>query len=350
MTDFEDRLRDRMRAEVSGVRPRERLDAIRRRTEERTRSTWWVPVASGAAALGLVAAAVAGVAEWRADEVAGQAAGVSEEPPGERDEQPVTVAERLVNVWVLRDNSGRPADTRLGVGPPDGVLAPVPQPSRDNESGLEAVRALLAYDAPRGEFNVWEDGIGDGLDLEVRSVEHDGGVVTVDFHGAVSDPWPVAHIPWVVDTELFAQQLVRTVQDALDTDDPVLVTRGGEPVDAVLTAPVDQPIQADDDSLASVYVTFPSGSTVFGTDLGGNPRTITVTGESNTFEATVNWRVLEDDDVVREGYAMGGSYGEWEPFSFDLDLPRGNYTVEVFEASAKDGSQLSLNTLDVRID
>ena len=57
MTDFEDRLRDRMRAEVSGVQPEERLAAIRRRTEQGTRSTWWVPMASGLAALGLVAAA-----------------------------------------------------------------------------------------------------------------------------------------------------------------------------------------------------------------------------------------------------------------------------------------------------
>jgi hypothetical protein len=340
-----------MRTEVSGVMPDERLTAIRRRTEQSSRSTWWVPIASALAALGLVGAAVVGVAELRDGSRPGQVAGSPTDRPEERREEPpeeaITVAERLVTVWVLRDRDGGPADTRLGNGPPDGVLVPVGVPMRrSGDPGLDAVRALLDYDASRGEYNVWADGIGDGLDLDVRSVEHEDTVVRVDFDGSVSDPWPTADVSWAVDTELFAQQLVRTVQSALDTTDPVLVTQDGEPVDAVLTASVDQPIAADDDSLPSVYLTSPTGSTV----ISGDPSTFKVTGESNTFEATVNWRVLEGDDVVRKGYAMGGSYGEWKPFSFDLDLPPGTYTVEVFEMSAKDGSRLSLNSIDLRID
>jgi len=345
MTDFEDRLRDRMRAEVSGVQPEERLAAIRRRTEQGTRSTWWVPMASGLAALGLVAAAVVGVAQWRDVTPPGPAAGPTAQTPEQPTEQATTIEERLVTVWVLRDGGGVPADTRTGVGPSDAVLVPLALPSNRTEPGLDAVRALLGYHAPKGQFNVWADGIGEGLDLEVRSVEHEDGVVTVDFRGPVADPWPAADIAWAVDIELFAQQLVRTVQEALETDDPVLVTQDGRRVSSVITASVVQPIQADDDFLPSVYVRHPGSNTVF----AGDPTSFTVTGESNTFEGTVNWRIRQGDDVVSKGYAMGGSYGEWKRFSFDVDLPPGRYTVEVFEVSAKDGSRLSLNTIKVTI-
>jgi len=190
MTDFEDQLRQRMRTEVSGVRPEDRLTAIRRRTEQPPRPSWWVPVASGLAALGLVTAAVVGVATSRDGAVPGQAAGT------------------VVTTHPSKE----------------------PTPSQE----------------PTGE-----------------------------------------------------------------------------------ALPV------------SVYLTSPTDVTTDGP--------LRVTGEANTFEATVNWRVLQDGDVVREGYAMGGSYGEWWPFHFTLRLPPGEYTVEVFEASAKDGSQQSLNTVQVTV-
>lgn len=192
MTDFEDRLRDRMRAEVSGVQPEERLTAIRRRTEQRSRSTWWLPIASGLAALGVVAAAVAGMA-------------------ASRDAAPEQAA-------------ATPATTEPSTGPSTG-------PTAEKTTG----------EAPR----------------------------------------------------------------------------------------------------TPVYLTSPTDVTTDGP--------LRVTGESNTFEATVNWRVLQDGEVVREGYAMGGSYGRWKPFRFALDLPPGSYTVEVYEASAKDGSQRSLNTVKVTV-
>lgn len=203
MTDFQDRLRERMRAEVSGVQPEERLTAIRRRTEQPPRPSWWVPVASGLAALGLVTAAVVGVATSRDGAVPGQAAGTV-----------VTT-----------------------------------HPSKE----------------PTGEKTTGDEG--------------------------ATEP-------------------------------------SKEPTGEALPA--------------SVYLTSPTDVTTDGP--------LRVTGEANTFEATVNWRVLQDGDVVREGYAMGGSYGEWRPFHFTVRLPPGEYTVEVFEASAKDGSQQSLNTVQVTVD
>ncbi len=196
MTDFEDRLREQMRAEVSGVQPADRLAAIRRRTEQSTRSTWWIPMASGLAALGLVAAAVVGVATTRDGAAPGPAAGSL------------------------------------------GAKEPSPDPAVAEPTGN------------RGS----------------------------------SQPTP---------------------------------------------------------SLAPVYLTSPTQVVTDGP--------LRVTGESNTFEATVNWRVIQGGDIVREGYAMGGSYGEWKPFHFTVDLPPGSYTVEVFEASAKNGSPRSLTRVEATV-
>ena len=363
MTDFEDQLRQRMRAEVSGVRPDDRLAAIRRRTES-TRPSWWVPAFSGLAAVGLVAAAisVAKVLPAGDRDPATQVAGPSQSAGDSTPQAPTqtsAVAGRQVTVWVLRTESERiPSDARYldaSLFPATRIVESVP----GENPGLDAVRALLAYDlADDGDaLNVWVDGLGTDQppDIDVRSVEQRDGQVIVDFAGPVDEPWPTTMVTWAVDPALFSQQLVRTVQGALDTSDPVLVTRDGRPVDSVLTAPVDQPIQASDADLAPVHVTKLGGDVVvMPTDdkLETAVRVhgpLRVTGESNTFEATVNWRVLRGSDVVREGYAMGGSYGEWKPFSFDVDLPPGSYTVEVYEVSAEDGSQQSLNTIHVRV-
>lgn len=349
MTEFEDRLRDGLHAEGARVRPADGLAAIRRRTASAGRRTWWVPALSGLAAVGLVAGVVA-LATGLPDGDRGpttQAAGPSESAGSDTGSATVTSSAGEVTVWVLRNETKSPAPGARYVGtslyPATRIVEFVPGDS----PGVDAVQALLAYDLAddEDELNIWHDGLGPDqpLDVDVRSVEHQAGVVTVDFAGAVDDPWPTTEVSWAVDPVLFSQQLVRTVQDALDTTDPVLVTQDGEPVDRVLTAPVKQPIQADDASLAHVYVTSPTGNvTVDGP--------LRVTGESNTFEATVNWRVLQDEDVVRDGYAMGGSYGEWEPFRFRVDLPPGSYTVEVFEASAKDGRAQSVNTIRVTVE
>ncbi len=352
MTEFEDRLRDGLRAEGSRVKPPERLTAIRGRTTDRSsvRRTWWVPALSGVAALGLVAGAVVlvtGLPDDRGGTT--QAAGSSQSPGTEPTTSTTSSAARQVTVWVLRtEANGTRQDLSRYVGtslyPVTRIVDPVP----GDKPGVDAVEALLAYDlSADGDdaLNIWHEGLGPDqpLDLDVRSVDHQNGVVTVDFAGAVDDPWPTTEVSWAVDPALFSQQLVRTVQDALDTTDPVLVTQDGQPVDAVLTAPVQQPIQADDADLAHVYLTAPSDdATVVGP--------LTVTGESNTFEGTVNWRVLQEGEVVGEDYAMGGSYGEWKPFRFTVDLPPGSYTIEVFETSAEDGTRQYVTTIHVTVE
>lgn len=67
--------------------------------------------------------------------------------------------------------------------------------------------------------------------------------------------------------------------------------------------------------------------------------TVTVAGEGTAFEATLSYRVLVagTEDVVTEGFTMGGANGEIGPWTFDLTLDPGEYTVQVWEADASDG-------------
>ena len=78
-------------------------------------------------------------------------------------------------------------------------------------------------------------------------------------------------------------------------------------------------------------------------DLVGNP--ILIGGIGTGFEATINYRVHEGHDEVTGSITVGGGTGEHAQFhkrvavgsaSFKLD----RLFVEVFEISAKDGSEL----------
>lgn len=75
-----------------------------------------------------------------------------------------------------------------------------------------------------------------------------------------------------------------------------------------------------------------------------------IAGRSNTFEAVVNFHVLDRNlRVVGSGLAMGGA-GTLEPFagnvSFSVPFAQVGY-VEAFEVSAKDGSLLQTDTVRV---
>ncbi len=67
--------------------------------------------------------------------------------------------------------------------------------------------------------------------------------------------------------------------------------------------------------------------------------TVTVSGEGTAFEATLNYRVVVagTQDVVAEGYTMAGANGEVGPYSFDVELAPGEYTVQVWEPDVSDG-------------
>lgn len=70
--------------------------------------------------------------------------------------------------------------------------------------------------------------------------------------------------------------------------------------------------------------------------------TVVVRGEATAFEGTLSWLVHpvggSPDAPTEQGSVMTGSNGEIAPFELTLELEPGAWVVQVFEASAKDGS------------
>jgi hypothetical protein len=84
-------------------------------------------------------------------------------------------------------------------------------------------------------------------------------------------------------------------------------------------------------------------------------RQFTVSGLARTFEANVVWRVKEGTRTVAEGHATAseGTSAVWGTFSTQVTLPasvRGQVTLEVFEASARDATPVGLVAVPLVID
>ncbi|GEN78550.1 Gmad2 immunoglobulin-like domain-containing protein [Actinotalea fermentans] len=65
--------------------------------------------------------------------------------------------------------------------------------------------------------------------------------------------------------------------------------------------------------------------------------TVTVTGEGTGFEGTLAYRVTRAGEVVAEGYTTAGANGEVGPYSFDVALDPGEYTLQVWEPGMGEG-------------
>ena len=80
-----------------------------------------------------------------------------------------------------------------------------------------------------------------------------------------------------------------------------------------------------------------------------------VTGFGRTFEQTFAWRIKDSTGaVVATGFAMtrAADVGQFGPFSFEVFLPALTaqaFTLQVYEASAKDGSDQSVVTVDLNL-
>ncbi len=337
MTEHDDagtRLAAALFAEAETVRPEPALHSILARTRSapvRRRSTVWWPSLVGAVAAGaLVALAIV---------VFG----------GERTTEPPVAggdaAEREVTVYYLAN--GDPIQDYDSAR-----LFPQTVTTQDTgDPGLDAVNALLDSVPLDPDYsNSWSSlsEVSDSVlhliaPVVARSVTEESGDITVDFSGPVDNPWD-ATIDWSVDPAFFSQQLVWTVQDALDTAGLVVVTMNGEPVQRVLTARVDNPMQRDPDLLAPVQIQSPAqGETV------SSP--VTVSGQSATFEGNVVWRVKQDGKVVDHGFVQSqGANGVFGPFQFPVDLPPGDYTVEAYEESAENGDIINLDSKDFTVE
>lgn len=66
---------------------------------------------------------------------------------------------------------------------------------------------------------------------------------------------------------------------------------------------------------------------------------VTATGEGTAFEATLLYRVLVagTEDVVVEDFTTAGANGEVGPWTIELTLEPGDYTLQVWEPDMSDG-------------
>ena len=80
-----------------------------------------------------------------------------------------------------------------------------------------------------------------------------------------------------------------------------------------------------------------------------------VTGFGRTFEQTFGWRITDSaGTVVASGFDMtdAAGMGQFGPFSFEVFLPAlasQDFTLQVFESSAKDGSDQSVVTVALKL-
>ena len=69
-----------------------------------------------------------------------------------------------------------------------------------------------------------------------------------------------------------------------------------------------------------------------------------VEGGANVFEANLSWQILQGGQVVQQDYTMTSSGHAFSPYSFEVDLNPGNYTLRAYEASPEDGSPMFVET------
>lgn len=85
-------------------------------------------------------------------------------------------------------------------------------------------------------------------------------------------------------------------------------------------------------------------------DLVGDP--ILVAGVGMGFEATLNYRISEGHDELTGHFMVGGGTGEHGHFQLQVDASGASFQldrlfVQIFEISAKDGSEINVVTVPV---
>jgi hypothetical protein len=345
---------------VRDVEPTPGLDRIRARTSRRSRTRGWLMVAAGAA-VG-VAATVTAVAVVRAPDSDRGADHVSTTPtaPTPTTGTVAPPSPTATDTPVSRDSLGVPVyylgEVRFHQGESGQMqtafrlyrewhgVQGVSASSAATDVAAAALGEMLDQPATDPDYgSPWPTGV------RVESVTHEGGVITVDLSGSVQEASVGAE-----SAELAVQQLVYTVQGSLalmkdpNATDPVRILLDGKPATDLwghvdISAPIARAQRTG--TQAPIWITDPSDSQAVKSP-------VTVKGVAQVFEATVSWRVLRGGTEVDSGTTMASqgapAFGD---FSFTLDsLPAGDYVVEVFEASALDGSATFVDTKRFTVD
>lgn len=169
----------------------------------------------------------------------------------------------------------------------------------------------------------------------VNSVEISGTTATVDLAGAAS------HSVGSEAAHVAVQQLVWTATADPDVDSVRLLLDGAAVTDLWGHVGVSGPLTRDAPAgvLALLWLISPQHDQAV-------PATFEVHVYGAVFEATAQLRVRQDATVVHEQVVTLGGTGFPEHFGeakLDLILAPGTYTLEVYEQSAVDGSEIRLD-------
>jgi Immunoglobulin-like domain of bacterial spore germination/Sporulation and spore germination len=238
-------------------------------------------------------------------------------PPETEEAQP---GRDVVPVYYVTDTTHGVRLTRefRDVPTPDGPL-------------VAAVTAMLAGDPFDPDYrSLWLP------DTQVRSVEVLDDVIEVDFTGETDYTGIRDEI-----ATLAVQQLVYTVTAAasdadLNGDLPVQILVDGEPPAAMwgqldLSAPIARAPQQNVRQL--VQIDDPQDGAVLG-------RAVTIGGVALAFEAQVNWQVFDDEGrLAQEGFTQTTDSTTFAPFTFEVELEPGFYSVVVTDSDPTGGAE-----------
>jgi hypothetical protein len=201
----------------------------------------------------------------------------------------------------------------------------------------EAVREMLAGPIDRDYRTLWPAGTALAAPIAVAD-----GTITVDLSAEALDGSGLG----TPAAQAAVDQLVLTVQAALQSSDPVRLLVEGEPVPELWGAvsiadPLPRPDVYAVRSL--VQIDAPADGATVG-------REVRVSGEAAAFEATVPWQVLRPGgEVVQEGFATSAEGQRFSAFAFTVTLEPGEYVVRVTEDDPSDGEGRPPFTDDKRI-
>jgi hypothetical protein len=324
----EQRLRDLLDGAVSDVEPREGLDAITSRTKVTSMSTrpWLYGVAGAVVATAATIAAFAVLdddtvptsgPEPAASPSASATASATEEPT--TDASPTDEKPQLQTVPVYYVGE-------TGRGPR--LFREFHQVREDRDPATAAAAEAVGVEPRDPDYgSPWF-----GTATDVGSVSHEGGTITVDLETDQELRERPAGMS-EAQASMAVEQVLYTVQGALQSRDPVQLLLNGQRTDQVLGVPTAEPLAQGDEmaTLAQVWIIDPQdGDTV---EAGAE-----VSGIGAFFEANVVWELRQDDQVVESGFTTAEQCCTMAPYSFPLpDVPAGDYILVVKDQDMSDG-------------
>lgn len=303
---------------VADVEPSDRLDELRARTSPGSRPAHrsWLYAGGGAvlatAAVITVIAMLTGGSRPAADPALGPgpaaqpsaATTAPGSPSSPSDPKTLTVASYYVGSTPRGPRLFREFDQRAGVGQLDTAI-----------QSLNGAPTDPDYDNP------WPEGSFAGA-----SISSDSTVIEVDLVDAPPHDRPAQMS--TDEAEMAVQQVVYTLQAAVQSRALVQFRVDGKPIDRVLGINTREPLTNAPqlEVLSHVSISDPAeGASATGS--------LQVTGAANSNEATLHWQLLAGDPVAEGSFTADGWLGEkLFAFSGRVDLtgvPPGRYTLAV---------------------